>query len=166
MSDFGDDGGGGEDYHDPYEPQYDDPDVFEEPVDEDEGEGDGFGGEGREGGVQNGMNGHQDYITSGDPAAAAAAAAKSKESKDFDKLAVPKDQRSTTPYMTKYEKARLLGTRALQISMNAPVLVDLEGETDPLQIALKELSQKKIPLVVRRFLPDGHYEDWTCDELI
>ena len=29
------------------------------------------------------------------------------------------------------------------------------GETDPLQIALKELSQKKIPLVVRRFLPDG-----------
>lgn len=42
-------------------------------------------------------------------------------------------------------------------SMNAPVLVDLEGETDPLQIALKELSQKKIPLVVRRFLPDGQY---------
>lgn len=41
--------------------------------------------------------------------------------------------------------------------MNAPVLVDLEGETDPLQIALKELSQKKIPLVVRRFLPDGQY---------
>ena len=39
--------------------------------------------------------------------------------------------------------------------MNAPVLVDLEGETDPLQIALKELAQKKIPLVVRRFLPDG-----------
>ena len=40
-------------------------------------------------------------------------------------------------------------------SMNAPVLVDLEGETDPLQIALKELNQKKIPLIVRRYLPDG-----------
>lgn len=40
-------------------------------------------------------------------------------------------------------------------SMNAPVLVDLEGETDPLQIALKELREKKIPLVVRRYLPDG-----------
>jgi len=39
--------------------------------------------------------------------------------------------------------------------MNAPVLVEVEGETDALQIALKELSQKKIPLVVRRFLPDG-----------
>ncbi len=42
-------------------------------------------------------------------------------------------------YMTKYEKARVLGTRALQISMNAPVMVQLSGETDPLDIALKEL---------------------------
>ena len=42
--------------------------------------------------------------------------------------------------------------------MNAPVLVDLEGETDPLQIAIKELREKKIPLVVRRYLPDGKYE--------
>ena len=42
-----------------------------------------------------------------------------------------------TPFMTKYERARLLGTRALQISMNAPVMVELAGETDPLAIALK-----------------------------
>lgn len=40
-------------------------------------------------------------------------------------------------------------------SMNAPVLVDLEGETDPLQIAIKELREKKVPLIVRRYLPDG-----------
>lgn len=33
----------------------------------------------------------------------------------------------------------------------------MEGETDPLQIAIKELREKKIPLVVRRFLPDGWY---------
>lgn len=81
-------------------------------------------------------------------------------------LSVPKEDRNTTPYMTKYERARVLGTRALQISMNAPVLVDLEGETDPLQIAMKELTQKKLPLVIRRYLPDGSYEDWGCDELI
>jgi DNA-directed RNA polymerases I, II, and III subunit RPABC2 len=80
--------------------------------------------------------------------------------------AIPKDQRITTPFMTKYERARILGTRALQISMNAPVLVDIEGETDPLQIAMKELSTKKIPLIVRRYLPDGSYEDWSVDELI
>ncbi|OWB55872.1 hypothetical protein B5S28_g1758 [[Candida] boidinii] len=81
-------------------------------------------------------------------------------------FAIPKNQRSTTPYMTKYERARILGTRALQISMNAPVLVDIEGDTDPLKIAMKELAQKKIPLIVRRYLPDGCYEDWGCDELI
>ena len=46
----------------------------------------------------------------------------------------------TTPYMTKYERARVLGTRALQIAMCAPVMVELEGETDPLQIAMKELK--------------------------
>lgn len=94
-----------------------------------------------------------EYIVAGDPAAAAAAAGGASRGKDPKKI--PDDKRSTTPYMTKYERARLLGTRALQISMNAPVLVDTGGETDPLQIALKELQEKKIPLVVRRYLPDG-----------
>ena len=50
--------------------------------------------------------------------------------------------------------------------MNAPVLVALEGEFDPLQIAEKELAAKKIPLVVRRFLPDGSFEDWLVSELL
>lgn len=81
-------------------------------------------------------------------------------------LSIPKEDRTTTPYMTKYERARVLGTRALQISLNAPVLVDIEGETDPLQIAMKELTQRRIPLVIRRYLPDGSFEDWGCDELI
>jgi DNA-directed RNA polymerase I, II, and III subunit RPABC2 len=45
--------------------------------------------------------------------------------------------------------------------MNAPVLVDVEGETDPLQIAIKELREKKIPLVVRRYLPDGWYANFA-----
>ncbi|GAW07068.1 subunit common to RNA polymerase I [Lentinula edodes] len=74
--------------------------------------------------------------------------------------------RITTPYLTKYERARILGTRALQISMNAPVLVPLDGETDALQIAIKELSQRKIPLIIRRYLPDGSFEDWSVSELI
>ncbi|EFX66221.1 hypothetical protein DAPPUDRAFT_64901 [Daphnia pulex] len=75
-------------------------------------------------------------------------------------------KRITTPYMTKYERARVLGTRALQIAMCAPVMVELEGETDPLQIAMKELKQKKIPIIIRRYLPDGSYEDWGIDELV
>lgn len=79
---------------------------------------------------------------------------------------VSKADRITTRYLTKYERARLLGTRALQLSMNAPPMVELEGETDPLQIANKELRERKIPLVIRRFLPDGSFEDWSLDELI
>ncbi|GJM95802.1 hypothetical protein PR202_ga12580 [Eleusine coracana subsp. coracana] len=74
--------------------------------------------------------------------------------------------RKTTKYMTKYERARILGTRALQITMNAPVMVELEGETDPLEIAMKELRARKIPFTIRRYLPDGSYEDWGVDELI
>lgn len=99
-------------------------------------------------------NGDDDHVViSGDPSAAASAI-KGGDKSIRDKK-IPESERTTTPYMTKYERARILGTRALQISMNAPVLVDLEGETDPLQIAIKELREKKIPLIVRRYLPDG-----------
>ena len=84
-----------------------------------------------------------------------------------EKEQVKKDRpRKTSKYMTKYERARILGTRALQISMNAPVMVELEGETDPLEIAMKELRERKIPFTIRRYLPDGSYEDWGVDELI
>lgn len=75
-------------------------------------------------------------------------------------------KRITTRYMTKYERARILGTRALQIAMCAPVLVEPEGETDPLQIAMKELKARKIPITIRRYLPDGSFEDWSIDELV
>lgn len=66
----------------------------------------------------------------------------------------------------RYERARVLGTRALQIAMCAPIMVELENETDPLQIAMKELKQRKIPIIIRRYLPDHSYEDWSIDELI
>ncbi|XP_047491040.1 DNA-directed RNA polymerases I, II, and III subunit RPABC2-like isoform X1 [Penaeus chinensis] len=79
---------------------------------------------------------------------------------------VPTQKRITTPYMTKYERARVLGTRALQIAMCAPVMVEIEAESDPLQIAAKELRERKIPIIIRRYLPDGSYEDWGIDELI
>jgi DNA-directed RNA polymerase I, II, and III subunit RPABC2 len=83
-----------------------------------------------------------------------------------DPKAVPKNERKTTKFMTKFEKARILGTRALQISMNAPVMVELQGETDPLVIAAKELKQQKVPMIIRRYLPDKSYEDWHVNELI
>ncbi len=80
---------------------------------------------------------------------------------------VPDAERTTTRFLTKYERARVLGTRALQLSLSAPPMVDVaEGESDPLQIAARELAERRLPLVVRRFLPDGAYEDWRLDELI
>ena len=86
---------------------------------------------------------------------------------DVQQQDAPVDQvrRITTPYLTKYERARILGTRALQISMGAPVMVEMVGETDPLEIAQKELRERKIPMVIRRFLPDGTFEDWKVSEL-
>ncbi|EGO57728.1 DNA-directed RNA polymerases I [Neurospora tetrasperma FGSC 2508] len=159
MSDYGDHG---DDDREPIdEPAFDeDPDEYYEP--EPEPADDDVAG--RPGDEVDEAENDNNIVTSGDPSAAANAG-KGNEKSHKDKK-IPNDQRSTTPYMTKYEKARILGTRALQISMNAPVLVDLEGETDPLQIAIKELREKKIPLIVRRYMPDGYYEDWTCEELL
>jgi len=74
--------------------------------------------------------------------------------------------RRTSPYMTKYERARIIGSRALQISLNAPVMVDTEGDTDPMSIAERELNAKLVPFIIRRFLPDGTYEDWKVGELL
>ena len=51
-------------------------------------------------------------------------------------------------------------------SLNAPPLVEIHGETDPLQIAMRELKENRIPIIVRRYLPDGSYEDWKATELI
>ena len=79
---------------------------------------------------------------------------------------VAKEDRIAPPFMTKYERARILGARALQISKNAPLCVDAEGETDPYKIAEKELQERKIPFLIRRYLPDGSFEDWSISELI
>lgn len=49
--------------------------------------------------------------------------------------------------------------------MGAPPMVEIMGDTDPLVIAKRELQEKKIPITIRRFLPDGTYEDWTLQEL-
>ena len=79
----------------------------------------------------------------------------------------PNQERITTKYLTKFEKARVLGARAVQISRNAPILVTIDkGLWDPLKIAEKELQENKIPFIIRRYLPDKSYEDWRVDELL
>jgi len=53
-----------------------------------------------------------------------------------------------------------VGARALQISMGAPILVEVsEGVSSPIGIALKELEAGILPMTIRRTLPDGTYQD-------
>ncbi len=64
------------------------------------------------------------------------------------------------PKLTRFEKARVVGARALQISMGAPILVDVsESFSSPIDIALKELDAGILPMTIRRTLPDGTYQD-------
>lgn len=59
---------------------------------------------------------------------------------------------------TRFEKARIIGARALQISMGAPILLELPKElVDPIQIAEAEFAAAVIPITVRREL--GRPED-------
>merc|ERR1719473_175242 len=70
-------------------------------------------------------------------------------------------ERITSKFLTKYERARILGTRALQLSKNAPPMIGLQqGESDPYKVAERELTERKIPFIIRRYLPDQTYEDW------
>jgi DNA-directed RNA polymerase I, II, and III subunit RPABC2 len=90
------------------------------------------------------------------------------ESEDQGNKPLKRGEGQTTPYLTKYEKARVIGARALQISKNSPILISTEirgDETDPIKIAEMELREGKIPFIIRRYLPDGSYEDWPVREL-
>ena len=56
--------------------------------------------------------------------------------------------------LTRFEKARIIGARTLQISMGAPVLIKLsEDIKDPIVIAIKELDAGVIPITVERNMP-------------
>jgi DNA-directed RNA polymerase subunit K len=56
--------------------------------------------------------------------------------------------------LTRYEKARIIGSRALQLSMGAPSLIKIKGAfAEPLSIAIEELKVGVIPITVRRNMP-------------
>ncbi|MEM2875462.1 MAG: DNA-directed RNA polymerase subunit K [Candidatus Bathyarchaeia archaeon] len=64
------------------------------------------------------------------------------------------------PKVTRFEKARIIGARALQIAMGAPILIEpKKGLTSPIDIALKEFESGVLPITIRRTLPDGTYQD-------
>ncbi|MEM2864036.1 MAG: DNA-directed RNA polymerase subunit K [Candidatus Bathyarchaeia archaeon] len=58
--------------------------------------------------------------------------------------------------LTRFEKARIIGARALQISMGAPILIEVPPNIKtPMEIALLELEEGVLPMSIRRRLPDG-----------
>lgn len=57
---------------------------------------------------------------------------------------------------TRFEKARIIGARSIQIELGAPVLIDVPEEfTDPIDIAKLEFEKDAIPMTIVRRLPNG-----------
>ena len=72
----------------------------------------------------------------------------------------------TLPYLTKYERARVLGQRAKQINSGAKAFVKVpENVIDGYLIAEMELLQKRVPFIVRRPIPGGGCEYWKLRDL-
>ena len=72
----------------------------------------------------------------------------------------------TLPFITRYERAKILGERAKQINAGAPIFVEVEPSViDGYLIALKEFEEKKIPFIIKRPLPNGGCEYWKFKDL-
>ena len=71
------------------------------------------------------------------------------------------------PKITRFERARIVGARALQISMGAPILTELpESMSDPIDISIRELVDGMLPMTIRRTLPDGTFQDIALGSLL
>ncbi|TLX83986.1 MAG: DNA-directed RNA polymerase subunit K [Thaumarchaeota archaeon] len=70
------------------------------------------------------------------------------------------------PTLTRFERARIIGARSLQLSLGAPALVDSSIKfNDTISVAVAELNSKVLPISIRRILPNGLYQDIPIDWL-
>ena len=71
------------------------------------------------------------------------------------------------PTLTRFEKARIMGARALQLSLGAPIFIEIpKNATTSLEIAMEELKQRVIPIVIKRTLPNGDYQNIPIDKFV
>ncbi len=78
-----------------------------------------------------------------------------------------KDALIGPPKLTRFERARIVGARSLQVSLGAPILAPLPDEVvDPIDIAVVELREKVLPMTIRRTLPEGSYQDIPLIDLL
>lgn len=78
---------------------------------------------------------------------------------------IPDEERISLPYLTKYEKVNLIGTRAKQISDGSDIYVISKNAKTAVDISKLELEHKRQPFKIKRTMPDGRYEIWSLDEL-
>ena len=72
----------------------------------------------------------------------------------------------TMPFLTKYERAKILGLRAKQLDSGSKPFINItEQMINSYTIASEELHQKKIPFIIRRPLPNGASEYWKIEDL-
>ncbi len=74
---------------------------------------------------------------------------------------------ATYPFLTMYEKTKVLSLRASQLARGAPPFIDVpEYLTDVYEIAKAELEAKRLPYILKRPLPDGEFEYWRLADLL
>jgi len=62
--------------------------------------------------------------------------------------------------LTRFEKARIVGARSLQLAMGAPSFVPIdESIRDSIALAMTELASDALPISIRRSLPNGRSQD-------
>ncbi len=77
------------------------------------------------------------------------------------------DNHKSQPFLTQYEKTRILGFRANQLAQGARPLVRVEPHVKTtLEIARLELAQRRLPFIVKRPMPDGTFEYWRLSDLL
>ncbi len=71
------------------------------------------------------------------------------------------------PTLTRFEKARIVGARSLQLSLGAPPFIEIpKTARSSLDIAMVELESKVIPIIIRRVLPNGDFQNIPIDYFI
>lgn len=67
-------------------------------------------------------------------------------------------------WLTRFEKARITGSRSLQLSLGAPPLIKVpEQAKSSIMLAVEEIDRKALPISIRRVLPNGMYQDIPID---
>jgi DNA-directed RNA polymerase I, II, and III subunit RPABC2 len=81
----------------------------------------------------------------------------------------PQDDKKhrSMPFLSIFEKTRILGMRTNQLAQGARPFIEVpEYVTDVQEIAQLELDQRRLPIIIKRYMPDGTYEKFRLSDLM